>query len=143
MKCPRCAHEFADSLATQEILETVRSIERITALTKRKVDYVSDQQAELNDQVAVLVAANDTMGQALAGIQGDITNLLNEIQALKDQIAAGATSIDLTGLENAAAALQTTAASATSLDEQNPPVEPAPEPGPDEPPAEPAPGDGG
>jgi peptidoglycan hydrolase CwlO-like protein len=91
--------------------ELVDALEQIDRRSKE----ILMSQAELNTDVANLVAADAASQAALTDIATQLATILTEIQALQATIAAGGT-VDLSGLEAEITNAQAVATAATTDD---------------------------
>lgn len=94
-----------DSKAVAEILATVRRMEERQVRIMGLVDDIKQQQADTK--------------ASIRGVQGDVTDLVAQIQALKDQIAQGSPAT-VADLESILADAKDIAASVKGIDDSVP-----------------------
>jgi CII-binding regulator of phage lambda lysogenization HflD len=100
--CEQCATTARDLRELRLFLE-----EQFAALN-RKVDHMSDQQAEIEQDVQEIATDLGTMATQAGQVVTNLGDIATEITALQQQIAAGGT-VDLTSLTNLVTTASTTA----------------------------------
>ena len=114
LQCERCGHDLevvvVDLRPLSEDIEKIKSkLDRMDRSIAKKLGEIMTKQDDID---ALVAAINNTVTDLAAAA----TNISNELQALKDAVAAAGAPIDTTGLEGAVAQLQQVQASLDSLE---------------------------